>query len=76
MLVVCWSVLVFYLCPIRFFNLLSPLLGPLLSPTQPPGDNGSKITNYLLEWDEASLALLHMSCLFKKKTTYYTDFTQ
>ena len=25
------------------------------SVSQPPGDNGSKITNYLLEWDEVSL---------------------
>lgn len=25
---------------------------------QPPGDNGSRITNYLLEWDEVRVTLM------------------
>lgn len=40
-------------------SLLSLLCrGPAHFPViyQPPGDNGSKITNYLLEWDEVHVA--------------------
>lgn len=44
--------------PANLISLVSRLPCPahFLVVYQPPGDNGSKITNYLLEWDEVRVA--------------------